>query len=195
MIEGSSVLDDNNGMRGLLRMKSKTNNEEKDRYLKRNGYHLNLKAKMGSIKKVMEEDKNKSKIIIDIEKDKDLNDYSYLLFDEKDDNCSDINDIVHSFGIRNEDAANTDVCVVEKCAVYSNESCLEHTENKCIPTEWGCRYVFLFITFLVIISIVFFFSSLFYIHLIEWVDVEIILMLGTAWSFVLKLLIVLYCKE
>jgi hypothetical protein len=154
MIEGSSVLDDNNGMRGLLRMKSKMNNEEKDRYLKRNGYHL--KAKMGSIKKVIEEDKNESKIIIDIEKDKDLNDYSYLLSDEED-KFSDINDIVHSFGKINEDTANTVVCVVEKCAVYSNESCLEHTENKCIPTEWGCRYLFLFIIFHVIISIVFFF--------------------------------------
>jgi hypothetical protein len=30
-------------------------------------------------------------------------------------------------------------CVVEKCAVHSNESCLIHTENNCIPMEDGCR--------------------------------------------------------
>jgi hypothetical protein len=31
------------------------------------------------------------------------------------------------------------VCVFDTCASYENESCLSHTEEKCIPTIEGCR--------------------------------------------------------
>jgi hypothetical protein len=41
-----------------------------------------------------------------------------------------------------------EVCVLEKCGVYENGSCLSHTENKCIPTDEGCRYYYICLLFL-----------------------------------------------
>jgi hypothetical protein len=45
--------------------------------------------------------------------------------------------------LRNEEENETSssICVIEKCAGYSNTSCLEHTLEKCFPTTDGCRYV------------------------------------------------------
>jgi uncharacterized small protein (DUF1192 family) len=40
------------------------------------------------------------------------------------------------------------MCILDSCASYENESCLEHVENKCIPDVNGCKYVFLTIYFL-----------------------------------------------
>jgi hypothetical protein len=48
-----------------------------------------------------------------------------------------------SIPFSNEKDSSEKVCVVEKCAVYANASCLYHTENRCIPTGDGCRYSFI----------------------------------------------------
>jgi hypothetical protein len=46
-----------------------------------------------------------------------------------------------------EEDSNKKECVLDKCAKYSNDNCLIHVEDFCVPSEDGCRFFFFLILF------------------------------------------------